>query len=70
MYLLVFMISCLCAVVMSSDKIIERIVLLQAIEDFKDCSPLCIPCGFALSQVGVAPVLRHFGFQLIEHSIK
>nr|AMN88365.1 XPO5 [Mytilus galloprovincialis] len=42
----------------------------QILEEFKESSPYCVQCGLKLSQYYDNPVARHFGLQLLEHSIK
>lgn len=42
----------------------------KILEDFKETSPLCVQCGMQMSQTVYDPYVRHFGLQLIEHSIK
>lgn len=48
----------------------DRLKAHQMIEEFKDTSSYCIPCGLSLAEVGHASVMRHFGLQLLEHGIK
>jgi len=43
---------------------------LQFIEQFKASSPLCVPVALALYDRQNAPVIRHTGLQLLEHTVK
>ena len=42
---------------------------VQKIEQFKEESPHCMQCGFLL-MTEQAPIVKHFGLQLIEHYVK
>ncbi|CAN7999544.1 unnamed protein product [Ixodes hexagonus] len=48
----------------------RRTEAYNAFEDFKENSPVCAQCGFALSTKGNHSVVRHIGLQLVEHCIK
>ncbi|OCT77468.1 hypothetical protein XELAEV_18028560mg [Xenopus laevis] len=39
-------------------------------EEFKEKSPLCVPCGLQLSNKSQSPFIRHFGLHILEHVIK
>eukprot|EP00079_Xenopus_tropicalis_P035805 XP_017949576.1 PREDICTED: exportin-5-like isoform X2 [Xenopus tropicalis] len=39
-------------------------------EEFKERSPLCVPCGLQLSNRSHSPCVRHFGLHVLEHVIK
>uniref|UniRef100_A0A182SNG1 Importin N-terminal domain-containing protein n=1 Tax=Anopheles maculatus TaxID=74869 RepID=A0A182SNG1_9DIPT len=41
-----------------------------ACERFKDVSPLCAQAGLSLVTGNYPPIVRHFGLQLMEHTIK
>ncbi|KAM9365594.1 exportin-5 isoform 1-T2 [Pholidichthys leucotaenia] len=47
-----------------------RVEALKFCEDFKETSALCVPCGFELVDKKRAPLVRHFGLQILEHVIK
>uniref|UniRef100_A0AAV2JIJ2 Importin N-terminal domain-containing protein n=1 Tax=Knipowitschia caucasica TaxID=637954 RepID=A0AAV2JIJ2_KNICA len=49
---------------------IFRLEALKFCEEFKEESPLCLPCGLRLADKANAAVTRHFGFQVLEHVIK
>uniref|UniRef100_A0A3P8V400 Exportin 5 n=1 Tax=Cynoglossus semilaevis TaxID=244447 RepID=A0A3P8V400_CYNSE len=42
---------------------------LQFCEEFKEGNSLCIPCGLQLADKAQPAVVRHFGFQILEHII-
>lgn len=48
----------------------RRAEAYNAYENFKENSPLCAKCGFALAAKGNHAVVRHIGLQLVEHCIK
>ncbi|KAJ8309299.1 hypothetical protein KUTeg_014173 [Tegillarca granosa] len=39
-------------------------------DDFKEVSKLCIPCGLVLAGKEYSHIIRHFGLQLLEHSVR
>ncbi|XP_077585073.1 exportin-5 [Stigmatopora nigra] len=49
---------------------IYRLEALKFFEEFKEKSPLCVPCSFQLTDKAQPPVVRHFGLQIMEHVIK
>ncbi|XP_055925366.1 exportin-5-like [Argiope bruennichi] len=42
----------------------------ELLENFKDTSPICAKCGFFLIVRSNPPIIRHFGYQLIENYVK
>lgn len=49
----------------------DRLRAYQACESFKDTSPLCAEAGLYLAaSIHNSPVARHFGLQLMEHTVK
>lgn len=48
----------------------ERHRAYNALEEFKENSPLCAQCGMLLCAKENSPIVRHIGLQLIEHCIK
>ncbi|KAI0243017.1 Exportin-5 [Lamellibrachia satsuma] len=49
---------------------LQRLEAHQACEDFKENSPLCAKCGVLMANVAQSDITRHFGLQLLEHSVK
>ncbi|KAE8600179.1 hypothetical protein XENTR_v10013121 [Xenopus tropicalis] len=47
-----------------------RLEALKFCEEFKERSPLCVPCGLQLSNRSHSPCVRHFGLHVLEHVIK
>ncbi|OCT77469.1 exportin-5 isoform X2 [Xenopus laevis] len=47
-----------------------RLEALKFCEEFKEKSPLCVPCGLQLSNKSQSPFIRHFGLHILEHVIK
>eukprot|EP00079_Xenopus_tropicalis_P035675 XP_017949446.1 PREDICTED: exportin-5-like [Xenopus tropicalis] len=47
-----------------------RLKALKFCEEFKERSPLCVPCGLQLSNRSHSPCVRHFGLHVLEHVIK
>lgn len=49
----------------------DRLRAYQACESFKDTSPLCAEAGLYLAAGAQhSPIARHFGLQLMEHTVK
>lgn len=49
----------------------DRLTAYQACESFKDTSPLCAEAGlFLAAGTQHSPISRHFGLQLMEHTVK
>ncbi|KAK2183970.1 hypothetical protein NP493_288g00016 [Ridgeia piscesae] len=48
----------------------QRLEAHQACEDFKENSPLCARCGVLMANMAQSDITRHFGLQLLEHSVK
>ncbi|CAN2387514.1 Exportin 1-like protein [Pristimantis euphronides] len=48
----------------------HRMEALRFCEDFKETSPVCVPCGLQLAEKSQPPVVRHFGLQVLEHVVK
>ncbi|KAM9848137.1 exportin-5 [Aulostomus maculatus] len=47
-----------------------RLEALKFCEDFKETSSICVPCALQLADKTQLAVVRHFGFQMLEHVIK
>ncbi|XP_053568730.1 exportin-5 [Bombina bombina] len=43
---------------------------LKFCEEFKEKCPHCVSCGLQLAEKTRAPVIRHFGLQVLEHVVK
>ncbi|XP_064601794.1 LOW QUALITY PROTEIN: exportin-5-like [Liolophura sinensis] len=48
----------------------QRLEAQQVCQNFKESSPLCASCGLILAKREQSHIVRHFGLQLVEHSIK
>lgn len=48
----------------------ERILAHKVCDDFKENPSMSIKYGLILARKGYSPIIRHFGLQLLEHSIK
>ncbi|KAL5008996.1 hypothetical protein ScPMuIL_014577 [Solemya velum] len=48
----------------------DRLSAHQLSDNFKESSSVCTQCGLILSRLHYSPIIRHFGLQLLEHSIK
>ncbi|KAF4520179.1 hypothetical protein B566_EDAN003891 [Ephemera danica] len=48
----------------------ERKEAYQALEQFKETSPMCAECGLYLALLPNDGIIRHFGLQLMEHCVK
>ncbi|XP_073484791.1 exportin-5-like [Aquarana catesbeiana] len=48
----------------------HRLEALRFCDDFKETSPMCVPCGLHLAEKTQPPVIRHFGLQVLEHVVK
>lgn len=49
----------------------DRLKAYQACESFKETSPLCAEAGLFLAASSQnSPIARHFGLQLMEHTVK
>ncbi|KAK3595986.1 hypothetical protein CHS0354_032501 [Potamilus streckersoni] len=48
----------------------ERLRAHEICESFKENTLLCIKCGFILASKEYLPIIRHFGLQLLEHSVR
>ncbi|KAL8619551.1 hypothetical protein ACOMHN_019607 [Nucella lapillus] len=48
----------------------QRAAAHQVCEEFREKSPACLECGVILAGQQNSAIIRHFGLQLMEHSIK
>ncbi|KAG7513164.1 exportin-5 [Solea senegalensis] len=49
---------------------IYRLEALKFYEEFKERNSFCVPCGLQLADKAQPAIVRHFGFQILEHVIK
>lgn len=49
---------------------IDFTIQLLVIHRFKELSPLCAQAGLYLASGPFNPIVRHFGLQLMEHTVK
>ncbi|KAL7987471.1 hypothetical protein Chor_006390 [Crotalus horridus] len=47
-----------------------RLEALKFCEEFKEKSPVCVPCGLKLAEKSQTAIVRHFGLQILEHVVK
>ncbi|XP_020667445.3 exportin-5 isoform X2 [Pogona vitticeps] len=47
-----------------------RLEALKFCEEFKEKSPVCVPCGLKLAEKTQIAIVRHFGLQILEHVVK
>uniref|UniRef100_A0A8D2J353 Exportin-5 n=1 Tax=Varanus komodoensis TaxID=61221 RepID=A0A8D2J353_VARKO len=47
-----------------------RLEALKFCEEFKEKSPVCVPCGLKLAEKTQTAIVRHFGLQILEHVVK
>uniref|UniRef100_A0A8D0BQW5 Exportin-5 n=1 Tax=Salvator merianae TaxID=96440 RepID=A0A8D0BQW5_SALMN len=47
-----------------------RLEALKFCEEFKEKSPVCVPCGLKLAEITQTAIVRHFGLQILEHVVK
>ncbi|KAJ7340919.1 hypothetical protein JRQ81_004206 [Phrynocephalus forsythii] len=47
-----------------------RLEALKFCEEFKEKSPVCVPCGLKLAEKTQTAIVRHFGLQTLEHVVK